>query len=461
MYKDRNELVKDLRRGTFHIDCNKIELTRESDGKCHIGPGYIRQRRERDFEVKLYAAGGYEFREFFESLGKHTAGVLVGAAHHFTLNATDNLGRVWKAERIINPQQEGGAGKDGHVVTANCFQVSLTEPRHSLETGNWTELRSFKEVEFPYNLRTEETVRVGNIRFTETSRSNAAKFVSNGFEFGFENNDGLQVLAAAADLPLPPMFDDRVTEAITFVLGAIPQWASLTRSQGGETITRFRWREERPESRGAIPPFRFYPHDPTNSVWNMFDLYLSLTLKDQGYHVHPLSQCVNSVMQARGSSVQGQALAVAVAVESLLERFYKEIGIPDATTTAKVDDLMAHLRRWGVDADISNRALGSLGGLKRARSDDRLRQLVARGAVGETERLAWKELRNTAAHGNWDRFDDRFQDLVDLTYRVLGLLHQLVFDLIGYIGWRTDYGTHGWPEVEYPSKVPPPTGSAG
>ena len=64
--------------------------------------------------------------------------------------------------------------------------------------------------------------------------------------------------------------------------------------------------------------------------------------------------------------------------------------------------------------------------------------MVASGVVGEAEREAWKKLRNTVAHGEWDKYE--LQQLLDLTGKVVGLFNQLVFHLIGYKGKHTDYG---------------------
>src|SRR5262249_40354987 len=35
------EMLDELRRGRFHLDCIRIDLFRQSDGKSYSGPGYI------------------------------------------------------------------------------------------------------------------------------------------------------------------------------------------------------------------------------------------------------------------------------------------------------------------------------------------------------------------------------------------------------------------------------------
>jgi hypothetical protein len=182
----------------------------------------------------------------------------------------------------------------------------------------------------------------------------------------------------------------------------------------------------------------------------MFDLYLGYVLKDSDALTHPLSRSVFGVVQTRNSSAEGQALASAVAVESVLDKFYSSVANPDATFVNDVDELIKHLRSWPTNRNLVDRVVGSIGGFKRARPDDRLRSLVASNVVGEAEREAWKKLRNTSAHGDWHEYDGKLQELLDLTGKVACLLNQLIFHLIGYSGKQTNYGTHGWPAVDYP-----------
>ena len=83
--------------------------------------------------------------------------------------------------------------------------------------------------------------------------------------------------------------------------------------------------------------------------------------------------------------------------------------VPTEEFAAKVDALMRYIEASGFDPELVERANGPIGQMKSARADDRLRELVATGVVGEGEKRAWNSVRNVAAHGNWDRYDDKLQ----------------------------------------------------
>src|SRR6266699_3034262 len=110
MKRNVRELLDQLRRREFHIDCVQMVLTRPSDGKTFSGPGYIRQKSTRDFEIKIYSDGTVRLQDFMAQWGSKKAGVLYDEVDHFSLTAKDETHRTWKAERIVHP---GTIGHDG------------------------------------------------------------------------------------------------------------------------------------------------------------------------------------------------------------------------------------------------------------------------------------------------------------------------------------------------------------
>jgi len=456
--KDYEELLDDLRRREVHIDCVQMDLVRASDGKIYSGTGYIRQKATHDFEIKMYAKGKLDLREIFFNFGSTKAGVLYKEGDHFALTASDKYHRAWRADRIINPDPDGHVEREGFIVTANCNEIALTQGRSAVEKVNWVKLRSFETIKFPCNTRTEVTTTVGKTRSAQRGRLNAAEFDSFGLSFCFEDDEGLSVSASAGEARLPLQLERRITETVTFALGIVPRWAMVMQAQGEETVKRFRNHDELRKRRTQWPPYKIELIDETGSVWRMFDLYLAHVIKDQVALTHALSRSVFGVSETRTSSIEGQALAAAVAVESILDEFYASVGKPDVERLKALGELIAYLKSWGGDTKLIDRVLGVVSSLKRARPDDRLRVLVAEGTVGEAERKAWNKLRNTVAHGNWHVYEGKLQELLDITHKVVGLFNQLVFHLISYKGKQTDYGTHGWLAIEYP---PEPSAAPG
>lgn len=450
------KLLSDLRKGEFHVDCVRVELVRNRDGKKFAGPGYIRQKGDRDFEVKLYATGKLSLRSVLTEWGATQPGVVFSHHDHYSLSASDEQGLRWAANRIISPDTRSHVQQDGYIVTAECQEITAIENRWPNETNEWARLVTFDQIKFPATSVTEKTVKVGDTRRVTTSHRNVAELASHGLNLCFEADDGLVLHVSPKDIPLHPQLEWRLTDAMTFALGTQPRWSLIVRSEGKERVSRFRSVDRRTYIPPQMPPYTVELHDDSGAVWRMFNQYLDYVLPDRESHTHALSQRIISVVNTRSSTAEGHALAVAVAVESLLDLFYQSAGLPSSGLVAGVDDLTKHIEAWAGDPTVMKRAIGSVGGMKRARPEDRLRALVDCGIVSESGQRAWKKLRNTCAHGNWAAYEGKLQGLLDQTGAVVGLFNQLVFHLIGYEGPQTDYGTHGWPTIHYRGASPAP-----
>jgi hypothetical protein len=293
---------------------------------------------------------------------------------------------------------------------------------------------------------------------SEDWHRNVAELEVSGASLCFVDDDvGLSLRASLKEGGLPAQVEWRMTEAITFVLGVIPNWSRIIRSEGTEQETRFRSVEMETRKRPQWPPFRIDVVEPC--VWQLFQRFYEFVSRNQESQTHPLARQINGVALSHESTIEGQALAVAVAVESVLGELYAQAsGSADAQLISGLDELLRYVHEWKgdlqteADKRIIARAAGAIGQIKRLRPDDRLRELVATGAIGETERKAWKELRNVVAHGNWAKYE--LQGLLDLTHRVFVLFNQLIFHQIGYVGMYSDYGEHGWPTAQYPREAP-------
>ena len=442
------QLFDDLCEQRFHLDFSRIELQRSRDGNLFIGPGYIRQKVTRDFEIKIYAKDRVGISEFFKEFQSVKSGVLYEKNDHYHLSATDIYGKRWTAEGIVNPEPSGHFSGDGHIVGATCNELALTKESLKQNSSSlW--LKSLAPIRFPCNMCTEETTRIGK-QERRGSSLNVAKFMSNGFDFLFEDDQNLSVSAVFKGQSLPARATERITEAVAFTLGTMPLWTMHTCSDGGSQVTRFQNHKQPSRKSTPWPPYRVEPVDNTGSIWGMFDRYLAYVLQDTENQIHPLSRWVFSIGRTRDSSLEGLALTLAVAVESVLDQFYKDIGQPTSTYVKAVEELIEHLVKWDGDNQVISRAKGSISNMKSARADDRLRQLVKDGVIFEKDRGAWKKLRNAATHGRWDFYGDSVQELLDLTGTASCLFNRLVFYLIGYSGMQTDYGSHGWPTVDYP-----------
>jgi hypothetical protein len=314
----------------------------------------------------------------------------------------------------------------------------------------WLRLRSFDAIEYPCNTKTEQTKKIGSRRVAWSGKFNVARIKSNGLNFRFESDGGLSVFVKSVKPDLSPRAEDRIGEAMTFALGIEPRFVALTRSEGHYTVTRFRNFGKQAPKRMQWPPYKIEMFAQTDSVWRMFKKYLAFVLKDRDSFMHPLSQPIIEVDQSRNGFAQIIARVVTIAVEQVLKKFYSTMGQPSKAYIAQVDKAIDHSRKWDGGEKVKERIAGALEGFKASRPDDQLRVLVKKGIIADVHRRAWKKLRNAAAHGNMGGYDDNFQELLDDSGKVFVLFNQLIFHLIRYSGRQSDYGTSGWPDIDYP-----------
>jgi hypothetical protein len=167
-----------------------------------------------------------------------------------------------------------------------------------------------------------------------------------------------------------------------------------------------------------------------------------------------LSKQVLAVAWSGRGSIQAQALTLVTGVEAIVNGFYGDRGVPDAATITSVNSLIDHITSWKVDETVAQRAVDLVGVMKAATTRSRLRNLHGEGSVSKSGMDAWILLRNPVAHGDWKRFED-VQALIDAANKVRLLLYQLTFKLIGFSGQHTDYGTRGFPLMDYPPRNEP------
>jgi hypothetical protein len=146
--------------------------------------------------------------------------------------------------------------------------------------------------------------------------------------------------------------------------------------------------------------------------------------------------------------VETEALALGVAVESLVRREFKNLGIPDLTFVEAIESALEHIDSWVGPEDVKERVRNSISGMRGTNPRAALKKLVDVGVLRKDHLSAWNKIRHPTAHGN--EFHMPFREIVrqcDLTYSALT---RLIFAVIGYQGPYTDYSVEGWPTVEYP-----------
>lgn len=447
--------IEDIALGKFSLECTGMFLRqdREDDPKIYSGSGLIFQDNDCNLTFKLLSDKVRDTirdtKDIIDQFNESLSGRIIPPERYYTLEAYDVYGRVWRASKILPSQTQGV----GVVVSGKVYEIVCKSKPAIPYEGYFVRLRYPGRQHFPCNITTETCVKVGNKKVNECFSWNRARITTSIAEFEFYNDGDYFVAEAYSNNSvLPPQLEQRITDALEFVFGKPLRSIVSEVGIGDQLELTIRNRISR-GSRGLSHPPLFHVHSYNNeSYWHLFDLYLQHICKETDDRRHPLSRFVHSVIVSSESSIEARALTVGVAAEGILKAEYAGYGSPDETFISELEFLRELVEKQQFKSNLGKRIEGVLGNMASPSAEDRMKALIREGIIAEYHRAAWKRIRHSAAHA--DYLDpESLQKYLTLYYRVLTMIHLLVFEAIGYEGQYTDYGDVGWPVREYKKGV--------
>lgn len=453
------QLLKEARRGELFLDCHEMELKQnqeESPGFAR-GPGYIKQTEHGWFEFKIYAKDQQHLdSSFYSSDARPKPGELFQHEHYYTLTFIDSSANRWTAGRII-PQISLSChfSPPTVVVTGTFFEMQSSHEDDFTLVNHHLNMAIYAKVEVPFNTGTSyyESVGRGDIELRRGSLDKAV-FQAAGCEFSVREEQDVLLISVKSSNPIPPDFETRIIEGLLFVLGQPLTWNESKRHHGNIEYLRLRSRISI-ESKVRMKAPIFVQQDSTfRRVWVLFDLYLKFIGEIEGAGFHPCSSYLFSVSQASATSADSFALALAIAVEGLVNTLYKHLGEVGPRFVDAVDALADHVLSWpalkfwvkaaGLDPE---RLPGLIGNLKNVSPQARMHILVKSGDLIKEHVRIWKRVRTRKAHALDDPASQRMQELLRDIDALIVLVYHLIFNSIGYDGIYTDYSTVGYGAV--------------
>lgn len=155
------------------------------------------------------------------------------------------------------------------------------------------------------------------------------------------------------------------------------------------------------------------------------------------------------ILRAGEHDVANSSLVLSVAIEALLHGAFKSEVDIDEGFLQEVGHAQAMLTKIDLKDRARARIVASLDGATNPNARDILYRLVKQGFIEQTHVVAWKKLRNAAAHGEDLGNHENLQVNLDLYHRCLGLFYRLIFIVIGYRGAYVDYSTRHWPDTKF------------
>jgi len=446
--------IEEFLKGQFALDCPRVELAPcvpSSKKTTLLGSGSISLNKDGYFDLKVYFPDSFSIDEVFERLNWE-AGKVIGDDAYYNLKAYELSGSIWEAERFI-PDRNSGPG--GSMIVGKIPELCQKEEKHSESHKEWIQFHFIEIIKVPLNTVVKEKETVGETTRKMKSSIRLARFAASSIDFEVEESEGHTKLSAVSDtVEFKELTINRIFESFCFVTSNSESWSVLVIKSKEATETRIRAVNPNALKSRIPPPIGFQRLQTTDSVWRLFDCYLTHVLLNEEDYFHPISQELYSIIESGKASLDVEALTLSVSIESLLKKELCTLYKITAELTKNIcvaKDIV--LESEVLDEDFKNRVIGALSAMKNARAKDILFALRHNGLVDKELTKTYGDLRNKSAHGAKSSGAD-VQNHFNRVSAVLVLLYQLLFLIIKYEGEYTDYGTYGYPIKQFSEKLP-------
>lgn len=441
-----DDKLEDFRKGKFELDFIQISLNQlgGSEPKKFFGPGAVRQDEHGQISIKCHASSLpiENAVDLFNDQMNRQSGELFLDEDYYSVEARHMSHGMWSVDRTLIDTSWSMPLNAGTVSAApRSIQHQST---YLNTTRNELKLIFFEQKisDWKFLLNQERTFEIAKQVFTITASNDL---------------DNQIVLLIKSDGQFPNAFERRLLEAMQFVL-CKDLYPAISDFSNGElrSIELYAGNTRRLVSPvlSPIPINSIYYSGPLVELLGAYINHL-YEFEDEGMW-HSNTNFLTLARNASSMSLDAWAIGLCVAVEGLASTIPYSVENKPAEHKKARDGIAMWMKQEDISVNLAKRIEGFLSQLDHIRPQDRMLSLTAAGEVREADINTWKSLRNRSVHtkraGEADLEDEKIQRNIDDTYKVLSLMHMLIFQRIGYVGPFTDFGVRGWPESCYPLK---------
>jgi hypothetical protein len=408
------------------------------DGRRTIsGAGHIKQNASTgELEFELMTPSPVSTLGITEQ--NEMPGQLLDDTDFYSLSFTDLGGEEWLAKEVLPVFPL----IPGRIIAGRVIQICQRSSWPNYPASNIA-LYFRGDFNIPCNTIKETSTTIEGREVESSSSRCVARFAFHDCHFFIETSENLlSVKIFNTQSCFPPYFEERVTEALEFILGRRLDWIALEKIETEQEACTIRGGPPTRPIRRIGPPLGYSSYDSTGDFWDLFKQYLAHIYRHRWLERPTLSRTVRFVLESARTYLDFQELALAISIEGILEDEYS--GIVDVTDVMKkhLDEAITAILSLDIDGTIQKRIQGAIDAMKGIRPGDILLKLIESGTISKEHYDAWKEVRNRVAHA---RECDVDQERISLANRLLDLFYRLIFHAIDYTGHYTDYGSEGWP----------------
>lgn len=450
---DNNEFKDAYVGGSLVIDCVEIRLTQNGSEtpRVYSSLGFFLASPERGVEARLVcprnSTDAYDPIKAFMREGDYTSGVMLPDSHYYSLEAHDVAGNVWKHPAVELKREER---PDAVILTLICDRIQTEGPSEG--ATSYAYLVFLDMLDFPTNMVRTTTVERSGKLHSQNIRKQDSQGVVAGFQVSYNDRKSVPserysefVARAPEGVPAPPLFQDRLLEAIRFCTATMA--TPVMSETVADNVKVIELAKSRPLNNGLVhAPLSSSEHGIDGDFYKLFECYFNYACTNAcDKDFAPLSSKLGGLFTLKGVWLDTIVLLLGVAVEGVLsEDFFKSIGKPKKGLLEDIMKLVDMVKLAPVDQSLITRVVNAVGNMKSNSAADKLHALIEVGALEEDDRKAWKRLRNASAHGTFEVDPEKMQRLLDDVFRLTTIIYKLVFIRIGYCGKYSNRAARGW-----------------
>lgn len=435
----------------FELRCGRIRLFRSASSSQseYWGSGYLKQAGLGRLSLVVFIDGPVPLEESqYKREGE--AGTLIPDDRYFEFEAHDFEGRTWWGARLRPSFSSihGPGDRELWMAEATVPEIHATEAFSDCRPHLTIWYRG--TLEFPFTVPIERIERLQDRELSRSSSFGASEFSAAAIDFFVRQEDSYLVVSAYSPTePIPVGFEERVTEALEFVLARRLSWTCTRRIESSTCSMRVTGAPLNEQSgRMQHPvPFRRGITAECRSTVKLLRKVIGYLARRESEKRPPLSISMRSAIDGGRLPLDSHALDLSVAVEAILRSEYEEVNGPAEELLQDRDTVQMHLQNIDLSENFRKRISGFLDSVTNPSAKQQLLRLELDGKVTRKEVKAWEYIRHRASHGNY--IEDLDQKYLDNFHRLMTLFHKLVFDVVGYSGTYRDYGERRWPEREF------------
>lgn len=426
----------------MEIDCVKISMYKadDNDRKNPIfqGPGTITLNADGTISYKIYnqnaiTAKMLKYMQYANQDINPNEKVCV-------FKGKDYLGIDWSGGPTIPQIPISSLNSLQYVLIKGQVDYLTTQDNlHDKCEKTFTELYYVKHPRLPYNGNVKITAQTERKVLTTQFKRQHQTVDCNSSKIYFAedlDNKYLKITAEHTSGFEAPYVENWITQALMVSTGKTMQPRIIIRHNDDSTIMSILGRPYAVYDSILLSPFLHF-HEQEGEFWKFFIKYVCYCIQEHPSDYHPLTVGFIELSSASKSTLKNFICILVTYIEFCIDQIFEKNKI-DNESIQTIRDIVKNCKIPKEDQAIKDRALGLLSLLDTPRISKRLKQLVEKQIITNTQSRIWLDIRPKVAHGAVLNFSHYDFD-VDSKRHLVCMIYRLLFQIIHYDGYALDY----------------------